>query len=127
MGTGVQGILIIDDDNRNIFALSAVLRSRGYATVPAASAQEGLRILRQNEGIKVVLMDIMMPGMDGYEAIRRIREENRFRSLPIIAVTAQAMPGDREKCMAAGATNYISKPIDVDRLLELLETSKEGK
>jgi two-component system, cell cycle response regulator DivK len=127
MGTGAQRILIIDDDNRNIFALSAVLRSRGYETVPAASAQEGLRILRQNEGIKVVLMDIMMPGMDGYEAIRRIREENRFRSLPIIAVTAQAMPGDREKCMAAGATNYISKPIDVDRLLELLETSKEGK
>jgi two-component system, cell cycle response regulator DivK len=127
MGTGVQRILIIDDDNRNIFALSAVLRSRGYETVPAASAQEGLRILRQNEGIKVVLMDIMMPGMDGYEAIRRIREENSFRSLPIIAVTAQAMPGDREKCMAAGATNYISKPIDVDRLLELLETSKEGK
>jgi two-component system, cell cycle response regulator DivK len=127
MGTGVQRLLIIDDDNRNIFALSAVLRSRGYETVPAASAQEGLRILRQNEGIKVVLMDIMMPGMDGYEAIRRIREENSFRSLPIIAVTAQAMPGDREKCMAAGATNYISKPIDVDRLLELLETSKEGK
>ena len=65
--------------------------------------------------------------MDGYEAIRRIREENGFGSLPVIAVTAQAMPGDREKCLEAGATNYISKPIDVDRLLQLLETSKEGK
>ena len=127
MKTGAQRILIIDDDNRNIFALSAVLRSRGYETVPATSAREGLRILQQTDGLKVVLMDIMRPDMDGYEAIRRIREENGFGSLPVIAVTAQAMPGDREKCLEAGATNYISKPIDVDRLLQLLETSKEGK
>lgn len=95
-------ILIIDDDIRNIFALTAVLRSKGFAALSAQSAKEGLKILHSNTGIKVVLMDIMMPDMDGYEAIAAIRNDATTATLPVIAVTAQAMVGDREKTLEAG-------------------------
>src|SRR5690349_23518344 len=114
-------ILIIDDDSRNIFALSAVLRSRGYVCFSATGAQEGIKMLENNKGIKVVLMDMMMPDMDGYEAIEVIRNSDEIKSVPIVAVTAQAMVGDREKCLEAGANAYVSKPIDVDVLFQLLE------
>jgi two-component system, cell cycle response regulator DivK len=113
-------ILIIDDDSRNIFALSAVLKAKGYQVVSALSAMEGITRLKNNKNISVVLLDIMMPDMDGYQAIAVIRSSEQISKIPIIAVTAQAMVGDREKTLEAGADNYISKPIDVDALLDLL-------
>ena len=114
-------VLIIDDDNRNIFALKATLISRGYACYTALSAEEGIETLLSNEGIEIVLMDMMMPDMDGYEAIDVIRNNEKISSSTIIAVTAQAMVGDREKCLQAGADDYVSKPIDVDVLLKKLD------
>lgn len=108
-------ILVIDDDHRNIFALKAVLKSRGYHCITAGSGHEGLTLLSQRNEISIVLLDMMMPDMDGYETIARIRSGNR-KDIPIISVTAQAMVGDREKCLEAGATDYLSKPIDVDQL-----------
>ncbi|MEX6690262.1 response regulator [Danxiaibacter flavus] len=113
-------ILIIDDDSKNIFALNATLKTKGYQCLAAASAQDGIILLKNEPGIGVVLMDMMMPDMDGYEAIEIIRRDDAFTDLPIIAVTAQAMVGDKEKCLAAGASGYVSKPIDVDILLKLL-------
>ena len=122
MSTEPKEILIIDDDNRNIFALSAVLKAKGYKVSSALSAQDGINLLRAGSSVRVVLMDMMMPEMDGYEALQLIRGDESLRSLPVIAVTAQAMVGDREKCLEAGATDYVSKPIDVDQLLKILET-----
>ena len=113
-------VLIIDDDSRNIFALGAVLRSRGYSVLSASTAKEGIELLQNKTGIKVVLLDMMMPDMDGYEAVRVIRSIERLQQVPVIAVTAQAMVGDREKCLEAGADEYVSKPVDVDWLMELL-------
>ena len=113
-------ILIIDDHSKNIFALKATLASRGYSCYTATGAKEGIDLLLNNPGIKIVLMDMMMPEMDGYEAIKIIRNSDRLSFLPVIAVTAQAMVGDREKCLQAGADDYISKPIDVDILLSKL-------
>lgn len=112
-------VLIIDDDARNIFALKAVLKSRGYESLTAASGHEGLNLLASRNEIRIVLLDMMMPEMDGYETIARIRAGAQHH-VPIIAVTAQAMMGDREKCMKAGANEYISKPIDVDQLSLIL-------
>ena len=113
-------VLIIDDDSRNIFALKAVLKSKGFNVLSAASANEGLHVLRQNKGIKIVLLDMMMPDMDGYETLGLIRSDNDLSNTTVFAVTAQAMTGDREKCLEAGANEYVSKPIDVDLLLDLL-------
>lgn len=113
-------ILIIDDDNKNIFALSAVLKARKYNCIAALSAGEGLEMLAENKNISVVLMDMMMPQMDGYEAIAQIKNDEKLSGIPVIAITAQAMMGDREKCMAAGADGYLSKPVNVDELLILL-------
>lgn len=113
-------ILIIDDDPRNIFALVAVLKSKKFTCLTASSAEEGLKRLYDQPDIGIVLMDMMMPDMDGYQAIAEIRKNNLVRKVPIIAVTAQAMVGDREKCIAAGADAYISKPIDIDILVEEL-------
>ncbi len=115
-------VLIIDDDSRNIFALVAILKAKGYDCISASSAEEGLQLLATKEDIGIVLLDMMMPDMDGYEAIPIIRNNEKVKHLPIIAVTAQAMVGDKEKCLQAGADNYISKPVDVDALLELLQT-----
>ncbi|MNW72991.1 Polar-differentiation response regulator DivK [compost metagenome] len=113
-------ILIIDDDQNNIFALKLALKSRGFQAVGCLSAGEGLAILRENADIGLVLMDMMMPEIDGYEATQLIRESYSAMDLPIIAVTAQAMSGDREKCLDAGANGYISKPIDIELLVELI-------
>lgn len=113
-------ILIVDDDRTNIFALAAVLRSRGLRSVPAHSAEEGLMLLKQDKDIAVVLLDMMMPDTDGYEMIGLIRQQEHLKNLPVVAVTAQAMMGDKEKCIEAGADDYVSKPIDVDRLFEML-------
>lgn len=114
-------VLIIDDDHRNIFALKATLLSYGYSCYTAVTAEEGIGVLLNNAGIKVVLMDMMMPETDGYEAINIIRNNNQLSSVAVIAVTAQAMVGDREKCLQAGADDYISKPVNVDVLLEKLD------
>lgn len=114
-------VLIIDDDSRNIFALRLVLKARGYAVISATDVPEGLRLIAENPQLSVVLMDMMMPEMDGYTAIRMIREQVSFAEMPIIAVTAQAMSGDREKCIAAGANGYVSKPVDIDKLMAVIE------
>ena len=113
-------ILIIDDDNRNIFALRAVLKAKGYHCVSATGGEEGLDLLRRDKSIAVVLMDMMMPGMDGYQAMARMEEQPDLKDIPVIAVTAQAMLGDRERCLNAGAVGYVSKPINVDELTKLL-------
>lgn len=114
-------ILIVDDDNRNIFALGLTLRARGYQVVSCTLAKDAIQLLEEGNGISLVLMDMMMPEIDGYEAIRLIKASTVIKDIPIIAVTAQAMPGDREKCLASGAKAYISKPIDVDLLLTEIE------
>jgi len=114
-------ILLIDDDNRNIFALELTLKARKYKFLSAQNAAEGLQLLQSNPEIGLVLLDMMMPEIDGYEAIRQIRNSDKYGRVPIVAVTANAMSGDREKCLAAGADNYIAKPIDVDRLMKIIE------
>ena len=112
-------ILIIDDDDRNIFALRAVLTARGFTCFTAVSGVQALQILQQ-EVIDTALVDMMMPGMDGYELMERIRQMPSLNHVKLVAVTAQAMMGDREKCLAAGAGAYISKPVDVDKLVQVL-------
>jgi CheY-like chemotaxis protein len=114
-------ILIVDDDSRNIFALSAVLKAKGFSIVTADSVDEGFDLLRSQPDIGIVLSDIMLPGKDGFEFIEMVRKDSRIRSTPFIAITAQAMAGDREKCLAAGADGYLSKPIDVDKLIRVLQ------
>lgn len=116
----LSAILLVDDDPRNVFALSAVLKAKGYTVIPASSSVEAFGVLDTNNTVGIVLLDMMMPGMDGYEAIPKIKAEARFATLPVVAVTAQAMAGDREKCLAAGADDYLAKPVDVDALLTLL-------
>ena len=113
-------ILITDDDVRNIFSLTKALEKHQMNVFTAIDGKEALRTLEENPDIDVVLMDIMMPEMDGYETMKRIRSNPKFRNLPMIAVTAKAMTGDREKCIKAGASDYISKPVDIDQLLSLL-------
>ena len=117
---GTKKILIVDDDNRNIFALSAVLRSRGFECPSCASAAEAISMLKVEMHFDVLLLDMMMPDMDGYEAIPIIRSLKDRSNLPIVAVTAQAMVGDREKCLEAGADDYISKPVDIDKLFDII-------
>jgi CheY-like chemotaxis protein len=113
-------VLIVDDDVRNIFALSALLERRGMKPITAESAREGLAALKKTPDVSAVLMDVMMPDMDGYEAMRAIRKNPKYKRMPIIALTAKAMKGDREKCIEAGASDYIAKPVDVDQLFSLL-------
>ncbi len=113
-------MLIIDDDARNIFALRSALEAFSLDVLSAESGQEGIDLLARTPGVDIALIDIMMPEMDGYETIRRIRADAGFGGLPIIALTAKAMRGDRESCIAAGASEYISKPVDVDQLVALL-------
>jgi CheY-like chemotaxis protein/CHASE3 domain sensor protein/putative methionine-R-sulfoxide reductase with GAF domain len=113
-------VLVVDDDMRNVFALSKTLRDRGMNVMMAQDGEKALRQLRDNPGIELVLMDIMMPGMDGYETTRAIRAQPRYSKLPIIAVTAKAMPDDRDKCLKAGASDYLAKPIDVDKLVSMI-------
>jgi len=113
-------VLIIDDDVRNIFALTSGLERHNLMVLNAESGRAGIEIIRENPDVDLVLMDIMMPEMDGYETTRRIRQMPEFRNLPIIALTAKAMKGDREKCIEAGASDYIPKPIVLDELVALL-------
>ncbi len=113
-------VLIVDDDVRNVFALTSVLERQGMTVLFAENGRDGVAALEQNPDIALVLMDIMMPEMDGYEAMAAIRKITRLRKLPIIALTAKAMKGDREQSIAAGASDYIAKPVDVDQLLSLM-------
>ena len=113
-------VLVVDDDARNIFALTAVLEDEEMAVVIATNGRSAIEIIRQTPDLSLVLMDIMMPGMDGYETMRAIRQAPGFRTLPILALTAKAMPGDREKCLDAGASDYIAKPVNTDQLLALM-------
>jgi len=113
-------LLIVDDDIRNIYSLASVLEAHGATVRHAERGAEGLAILEQNPDISVALIDIMMPEMDGYETMQRIRANPRLSKIPLIAVTAKAMKGDRQKCLDAGASDYISKPVDIDLLLALL-------
>lgn len=118
----MKTILIVDDDSRNIFALSAILKARGFQTEAVTNVKDALKKLDDGLQPAFILMDMMMPDMDGYEAIPLIKKQPRFQNIPIIAVTAQAMGGDREKCLAAGADEYVSKPVDIDRLTQILKT-----
>ncbi len=113
-------ILIVDDDVRNVFALTSVLESHGMEVLYAENGKDGVELLRQHPDVDLVLMDIMMPGMDGYETMQVIRSEESFKQLPIISLTAKAMKGDREKSIASGASDYITKPVDTDQLLSLM-------
>ncbi|PYT01276.1 MAG: hypothetical protein DMF63_00005, partial [Acidobacteria bacterium] len=113
-------VLIVDDDIRNIFALTSALERQQMDVVYAENGRDGIDMLQKTPGIDGVLMDIMMPGMDGFEAMRAIRQISKFKSVPIIAVTAKAMKGDRQKCIEAGASDYITKPVETEQLMSLL-------
>jgi CheY-like chemotaxis protein len=113
-------VLVVDDDARNIFALTTVLESQDMEVISATNGRQAIELIEHTPELSVVLMDIMMPEMDGYETMREIRKDPRFRTLPILALTAKAMKGDREKCLRAGASDYIAKPVDTDQLLSLL-------
>jgi CheY-like chemotaxis protein len=113
-------VLVVDDDVRNIFALSSVLERRGMTVLTAGTGREAIAMLDSTPDIAIVLMDIMMPEMDGYETMQVIRQTASFQRLPIIALTAKAMKGDREKCLEAGASEYLAKPVNTDQLLSVL-------
>jgi CheY-like chemotaxis protein len=115
-------VLVVDDDMRNAFALSKALRAKGLKVLIAEDGYKALVQLKEGNGIDIVLMDIMMPGMDGYQTIQEIRKQQAFAALPIVALTAKAMIGDREKCLECGATDYMSKPVDIAQLTELMNT-----
>jgi CheY-like chemotaxis protein len=112
--------LLVDDDARNIFALSSVLERRGMNVLTATTGREAIELIEQTKGLAIVLMDIMMPEMDGYQTIEKIRQNSRLRRLPIVALTAKAMKGDREKCLEAGASDYLAKPVNTEQLLSAL-------
>jgi CheY-like chemotaxis protein len=113
-------VLIVDDDVRNVFALTSVLESHGMEVLYAENGKDGIEVLRKHPEVDLVLMDIMMPGMDGYQTMQAIRSDDSFKQLPIISLTAKAMKGDREKSIASGASDYITKPVDTDQLLSLM-------
>jgi CheY-like chemotaxis protein len=115
-------VLVVDDDVRNIFALSSVLERRGMKVLSASTGHEAIATLESTPDLSIVLMDIMMPEMDGYQTMQAIRQNPAYRRLPIIALTAKAMKGDREKCIEAGASEYIAKPVNVDQLLSLMRS-----
>jgi hypothetical protein len=113
-------VLVVDDDVRNIFAITSALESHQMQVIYAENGQAGIEMLKSHPDVEIVLMDVMMPGMDGYEAISRIRQIDQFKKLPIISVTAKAMKDDRDKCLQVGASDYITKPVDMDQLRSLL-------
>jgi CheY-like chemotaxis protein len=113
-------VLIIDDDVRNVFALTSALELHGLTVLYADNGVEGIRMLTEHPEVDVVLMDAMMPDIDGNETTRRIRQLPQGRELPVLFLTAKAMPGDRESSLAAGATEYVTKPVDLDELLALM-------
>jgi CheY-like chemotaxis protein len=116
-------VLIVDDDVRNLFALTSILEEQSMEILAVESGQESIDLLQNITDVDVVLMDIMMPEMDGYDTMRSIRQVQQFRQLPIIAITAKAMPGDREKCLEAGASDYLAKPVNVEQLLTHLRSA----
>jgi CheY-like chemotaxis protein len=118
-------VLLADDDMRTVYALSALLRAKGAEVLVADTGRAALQVLEDHPDAEVILMDMMMPEMDGYEAMRRIRADERFRAVSIVALTAKVMKGDRDRCLEAGATYYLPKPIDPDRLLTLLQSKME--
>jgi CheY-like chemotaxis protein len=113
-------VLLVDDDPRNIFALASALERRGMKVLTATTGREAIALIEQSTSLSIVLMDIMMPEMDGYQTIERIRQNKAYRRLPIIALTAKAMKGDREKCLEAGASDYLAKPVNTEQLLSAL-------
>ncbi|MBI3882661.1 MAG: response regulator, partial [Sphingobacteriales bacterium] len=115
-----KSVLLADDDVRNIFSMTKALEKHNMQVLPAMDGKEALALLKNNPSVDIILMDMMMPEMDGYETIKAIRSNPVTKNIPIIAVTAKAMTGDREKCIAAGASDYISKPVDIDQLVSLL-------
>jgi CheY-like chemotaxis protein len=121
-----RNILVVDDDARNVFALTSVLETHGMQVVFAENGREAIETLKQHPEIDLVLMDVMMPEMDGYETTQAIRQIERYQSLPIIALTAKAMAGDRERSLAAGATDYVTKPVDLDLLLNTMRKWLNG-
>jgi CheY-like chemotaxis protein len=117
-----RAVLLVDDDARNIFALASVLERRGMNVLSATTGKEAIALIESTPDLAMVLMDIMMPEMDGYQTIATVRENPAYRRLPIVALTAKAMVGDREKCLEAGATDYLAKPVNIDQLLSALRT-----
>jgi CheY-like chemotaxis protein len=115
-----RSVLVVDDDARNIFALMSVLENQDMKVLTATNGRQAIELIESTPGLSVVLMDIMMPEMDGYETMREIRRNPEYRTLPILALTAKAMKGDREKCLEAGASDYIAKPVNTEQLLSLL-------
>ena len=113
-------VLVVDDDVRNIFALTTLLENQEMDVLTATNGRQAIDIIHGTPDLSVVLMDIMMPEMDGYETMRQIRQDPHLRTLPILALTAKAMKGDREKCLEAGASDYIAKPVNTEQLLSLL-------
>jgi len=113
-------VLVVDDDVRNIFALNSLLERHEMQVISATNGRDAIKLVEGTEDLSLVLMDIMMPEMDGYETMRRIREKPQLRTLPIIALTAKAMKGDREKCLEAGASDYVAKPVNTEQLLSLV-------
>ena len=113
-------VLVVDDDIRNIFALNSLLERHNMQVITATNGHEAINLVESTDDLSLVLMDVMMPEMDGYETMRRIRSKQQFRLLPIIALTAKAMKGDREKCLEAGASDYVAKPVNTDQLLSLV-------
>jgi CheY-like chemotaxis protein len=113
-------VMVIDDDIRNIFSLASALEEYGLELIYAESGRAGLDLLDQHPDVDAILVDIMMPDMDGYETIREVRTRRGFADLPVVAVTAKAMKGDRQKCIEAGASDYVSKPVDIDHLTSVL-------
>jgi CheY-like chemotaxis protein len=113
-------VLVVDDDARNIFALTTVLENQDMEVISATNGRQAIHLIRETPDLSVVLMDIMMPEMDGYQTIREIRKDPDYLSLPILALTAKAMKGDREKCLEAGASDYVAKPVNTEQLLSML-------
>lgn len=119
-------ILIVEDDMRTAYSLSALLQSKGCSVIVADNGREGVETLQKQPNVDCVLMDIMMPEVDGYEAMQTLRRDPRFETLPIISLTAKAMPGERERCLAAGASDYLSKPVDAERLIAKIAVLLQG-
>jgi CheY-like chemotaxis protein len=113
-------VLVVDDDVRNIFALTSLLEGEEMEVVSATNGRQAIELIESTPDLSIVLMDIMMPDMDGYQTMREIRSNPKFRNLPMLALTAKAMKGDREKCLDAGASDYIAKPVNTDQLLSLM-------
>lgn len=111
-------VLIVDDEDSNLFALSSYLEALNMKIVVAKNGEAAIQLLRENKNPDIILLDMMMPVMDGYETLGMLKQNNSFKQIPVIAVTARAMKGDKEKCMEAGAWDYISKPLDIKLLIE---------